>query len=243
MTLAEFMHPLKRASRRAQVQAALFWSKHYENLDETSVADVRRLLTRARIPNARAFNVPQILSRSVPNVHQAGERGFWAITETGERRLIDEFALRLPDAAATTDVATLERLAEAVTDEATRDYINEAVRCHRAGARRASVVFLWSGAVAALRETIWKYGASTIEARLQVHNPKARFKKQADFAYVKDADLIQVAQDIELFDKSQKKRLGEALDLRNDCGHPVKYRPGEHKVSSFIEDVVGIVWS
>jgi hypothetical protein len=36
--------------------------------------------------------------------------------------------------------------------------------------------------------------------------------------------------------------LEEALNLRNRCGHPTKYRPGEKKVSSFIEDVAGIVF-
>jgi len=35
----------------------------------------------------------------------------------------------------------------------------------------------------------------------------------------------------------------EALDLRNRCGHPTNYRPGVKRVSSFIEDVVGIVLS
>jgi hypothetical protein len=72
--------------------------------------------------------------------------------------------------------------------------------------------------------------------------PRAKLKKHEDFANVKDSELLQVAQDLAVYDKSEKKRLGEALDLRNDCGHPVKYKPREKKVASFIEDVVGIVW-
>ena len=60
---------------------------------------------------------------------------------------------------------------------------------------------------------------------------------------VKDGDLIQVAQDLSVYDKSEKKRLGEALDLRNDCGHPVRYKPGEKRVSSFIEDLTSIVFT
>ena len=51
-----------------------------------------------------------------------------------------------------------------------------------------------------------------------------------------------MAQDLGLFDKAEKTTLGEALDLRNRCGHPSKYVPGVKKVSSFIEDVVGIVF-
>ena len=44
-----------------------------------------------------------------------------------------------------------------------------------------------------------------------------------------------------VIDKSEKGHLKQALDLRNDCGHPVKYKPRENKVSAFIEDVVSIV--
>jgi hypothetical protein len=103
-------------------------------------------------------------------------------------------------------------------------------------------VFLWTGAVSSIRDLLWVQGAPAIEAALQVRNPRAKFKKKADFENVKDSELMQIAQDFEIYDKSQKKRLGEALDLRNDCGHPVKYRPGEKKVASFIEDLIGIVW-
>jgi hypothetical protein len=68
------------------------------------------------------------------------------------------------------------------------------------------------------------------------------FKKRDDFAYVNDAALLLVAQELAVIDKTQKQRLGEALDLRNGCGHPSKYSIGPKKVSGFIEDVVGIVW-
>jgi len=37
--------------------------------------------------------------------------------------------------------------------------------------------------------------------------------------------------------------LSQALDLRNKCGHPTKYRPRKIKARSFIEDVVGIVFT
>lgn len=54
--------------------------------------------------------------------------------------------------------------------------------------------------------------------------------------------LIELTGDLGIFEKSERKRLGEALCLRNDCGHPVKYRPGEKKVSSFIEDLLQAVF-
>jgi hypothetical protein len=238
MTITEFMHPYKSATRKVQVQAALAYNKRQHGLADMSVAGIRDALVTSRVPGARRINVSQVLGDSAPCVHQTGP-GTWAITETGER------ALGLLDAESPVSPATadLSGLAARIADDAARGYVDEAVVCLGAGARRAAVVFLWTGAVATLRGMVC--GAATvrsIEGALQAHNPRARFSKQSDFENVKDSALLQVAHDLDVLDKSQKKRLGEALDLRNDCGHPVKYEPGAKKVESFIEDVVGIVW-
>ena len=48
--------------------------------------------------------------------------------------------------------------------------------------------------------------------------------------------------DLGLLDKGERSTLEEALNLRTRCGPPTKYKPGSAKASSFIEDVVGIVW-
>jgi hypothetical protein len=82
-----------------------------------------------------------------------------------------------------------------------------------------------------------------VNAALQRHDPKARrVSKLDDFAYVKDVLLVDALFDLGIIDTTEKKILGQALDLRNSCGHPTRYRPKEKKVSSFIEDLVGIVF-
>jgi hypothetical protein len=55
--------------------------------------------------------------------------------------------------------------------------------------------------------------------------------------------MLLALQELGILDKGEKTTLIEALDLRNRCGHPTKYTPGIKKASSFIEDVVGIVWA
>lgn len=190
------------------------------------------------------MNVHQALARSGRYAHQVKKGGPWEITESGQHHLRDRYGVseRSPRTQPQTDVSALHDLARRVSDEATKDYVDEAVECLQVGARRAAVVFLWSGAVATIREAVWGHGARSIEAALQRRNPRAKFNKKNDFDYIKDADLLQAAQDLSIYDKSQKRHLGDALDLRNDCGHPVRYKPGQKKVESFIEDVVGIVW-
>ncbi len=244
MTLAEFLHPLEKAGRTDQVLAVLLFHKHYAGKGEMPPVDVRAALMQARIPGARGMNVHQALARSGRYAHQARRGGPWRITESGEDHLRDRYNVSgmPPGTRPHTEMGALRDLARRVSDEATRDYVDEAVECLQVGARRAAVVFLWSGAVATIREAVWGQGVRSIEDALQRHNPNAKFTKKNDFDYVKDAALLQAAQDLSVYDKSQKRHLGDALDLRNDCGHPVKYKPGQKKVESFIEDVVGIVW-
>jgi hypothetical protein len=55
--------------------------------------------------------------------------------------------------------------------------------------------------------------------------------------------MLLAAKELGILDKPQKDTLEEALNLRNRCGHPGKYRPGIKKASSFIEDTISIVFS
>jgi hypothetical protein len=242
----EFVAPLKKSSRRSMVLAAMYYLHRYENVEAMRAEAIRSLLIAARLPNAKTMNVPDVLNKSGAYVDSPGSDGtrrLWVLTDTGlkeVRRLLD-----LPEAEVEieVDVATLTKLLGEVTDADARDFLEEAVACLRFGALRAAVVFLWSGAITILRDDAWQFGEAKVNAALQVHNPKQRaVKKLEDFAYVKDVQLLEILFDLGVIDKTQKTILGQALDLRNGCGHPTSYRPKEKKVSSFIEDVVGIVF-
>ncbi len=242
MTAVEFMHQFRRAGRTVQVQAALYYLKHYQSKPQAKVAEALGVLTESRMPNAKKVNYRQALAGSAPYVRSVAH-GVWEITGTGEKRLEAEHGVTRPKRGAIqADIDDLRAIAAGVKDRFAREYIEEAVRCLEVDARRAFVVFLWTGAVSAIREEVWRFGSKAIQSALQAHNPRAKFRKKGDFENVKDADLLQIAHDMEIFDKSQKKRLAEGLDLRNDCGHPAKFSPGEKKVQSFVEDVVATVW-
>ena len=64
-----------------------------------------------------------------------------------------------------------------------------------------------------------------------------------DFAYVKDIVVLLAAKDLGILDKHEKDTLEEALNLRNRCGHPGKYRPGIKKVSAALEDMASIAFA
>jgi hypothetical protein len=164
-TAIEFLHPLRQASRTTQVQAALYYRKYHGGLDHgVSVAEIRATLIEARIPGAKKANIPQALTDSAPNVRSLSH-GVWDITTTGAKRMRDELALSTPVTYPEHDVASLEVLAAKIQDRVVRDYVDEAVKCLRVDARRASVVFLWTGVVASIREEVWRFGSKASRQR------------------------------------------------------------------------------
>lgn len=249
MTLGEFLHPLgSKPSQKNLLLACMYYLHRYEGMDAMTTSDLQSAFTKAKHVRGKKMQVAAVLNQAVPYVHSPaskvkGQRLQWALTDTGfehVRKLLD---LPAAEPELEHEVGALQKLATKISDEQARKYVEEAILCLSVGALRSSIVFLWTGAVATLREKAWAHGAPAIEAALKNHHPKARdFKQKGDFAYVKDVDLLQVAEDLRVIDKSEKTLLKQALDLRNQCGHPVKYDPGEKKASAFVEDVLGIVW-
>jgi hypothetical protein len=142
------------------------------------------------------------------------------------------------------DVGTLEDLVTKITDHNVRDYLAEALKCLQVGALRACVVFIWTAGIRTIQTDAMAKGPSTVTSAIQKNDPKARAVKSIDdFSYIKDMTTLLAAKDLGILDKSEKDTLIEALNLRNRCGHPGKYRPGVKKVSAFVEDITTIVFA
>lgn len=152
-------------------------------------------------------------------------------------------ALLPPGAALVNATATLEAEAAIIVDEQARRFVEEAILCLRADARRAAVVLMWVVAIYLIQERVWGHGSAAINAVATKHNPKAKtVSKRDDLSELNEALLLQVAQDLGEIDKNEKRMLDQCLTLRNSCGHPNKYWPGASKVQSHIEDIVSILF-
>lgn len=246
MTFVEFIAPLRGKSYRSLVLASMYFLHRYENRESMRAEEIRALLTAGRVPKARAMNVPDVLNRSGASVDSPGSDGvrrLWVLTETGFREVREMLDLPEADPEIEHDVSLLQKLAATVTDADARTFIEEAIRCLQVGALRAAVVFLWSGAVRTLHQRAWSKGAGAVNAAVRKHDPRSPVvKKVDDFANVRDAVFLKALQELGVVDKGEKGTLEDGLNLRNRCGHPTKYKPGEKKASSFIEDVVGVVF-
>lgn len=249
MTLVEFLAPLKTSrSNRSKCLAVLYYCEHYSGTASMTVEAIRTALVRARVPKAAKVNVADVLAKSGEFVDSPGAdengRRLWELTDTGDRHVRDLLGLPATEAEIEHDVSALTKLAAKVSDETVRGYVEEAIKCLQAGALRAAVVFLWTGAIRTLHAEALKKGPTAVNTALQKQHPKARTVSGVEhFAWISDRVFLEATPDMGLLDKGQKDTLVEALDLRNRCGHPTKYRPGEAKARGFIEDVLGIVFT
>ena len=246
MTLVEFLAPLRKAQNRERVLAILYYRQRYDGADTLTVEQIKDSLKRARSPNWKRVNVADVLAKSGAYVDSPGRDGsrlLWKLTPSGGDHIRGILGLPAKEPEVEHDVGTLTVIAAKVKDADVREYVNEAITCLQVDALRACVVFLWVGAVRTIQTELITHGEATLNAAIQKHDPGARKVTKLDhFAYVKDATTLQAAQELGLFDKSERDTLKEALDLRNRCGHPAKYKPGLKKVSSFIEDVISTVF-
>ena len=247
MTIVEFLHPLKGGAIRDVCLAALYFSERYNGSPEVTVEELRALLKRARVPRATKLNLADVLAKSAPYVDTAGKRSrsfLWKLTTAGKEHVRSTLGLPEAEPEIEHDVSSLKSLLSSISDQEVADYLAEAIKCLSIGALRAAVVFLWAGAVRRIQQECIGCGPANVDAAVKKHDPKARkIRKIDDLSYVKESVLLLSAQDLGLFDKNERSTLTDALNLRNKSGHPGKYKPGPKKVSSFIEDLVSIVFA
>jgi DNA-binding MarR family transcriptional regulator len=247
VTLVEFLAPLKSSSNRNQVLAVLYYQQRYGGSTAMTVETIRAALGRARVPKAKTMNVADVLAKSgeyVDSPSSDGSRRLWQLTPTGEKYVRELLDLPAAEPEIEHDVGALTALAGRVQDDTVRGYVEEAIKCLQVGALRAAVVFLWSGAIHTLHVEALNGSHHALNAALQKHYPKAKtVSKVDDFAYINDRTFLEATVDVGLLDKGERDTLIEGLNLRNRCGHPTKAVPGVKKASSFIEDVLTIVFA
>lgn len=245
-TLIEILEPLKKATHLDRILVTMVWSADRQGQPALAIREVRQLLTSARVRNASRLNISEILGRAGSRVDRDPVTGLWSVTQTGREHLARQFGF-----SALSDVppdslieAGLRGDLENIDDEVARSYAEEAIRCLEVEALRAAVVFLWSGCMRVLQElALAKASGEALTDALQKHDPRIpRVTKIDDFTRVKDRVALLGFRDIGLLDKGEWSTLQEALDLRNRCGHPTKYRPGVAKARAFVEDLTGIVF-
>jgi hypothetical protein len=246
MTLVEFIAPLRNSPHRDRILAVLYYKHRYENINALTVEQLRLFLKNSRAPGWSKANIPDILAKSghlVDSPGIGGNKRLWNLTPSGIQYVQKILGLPPTVAEIEHDIGSLKSSLEQISDPEIKDYVDEALKCLQVGALRASVVFLWSGAIRLIQNKLLTLNLVKLNCAIKKFDPKARDVSKLDhFSYIKDSISILASVELGIFDKNQKDTLEESLNLRNRCGHPGKYKPGVKKVSSFIEDVTSIVF-
>lgn len=246
MSLVEFLSTVKGAKRETLALSVLYWYERYGSKPSMTAAEVKSALIQARVTDAKKVNAPDVLAKAGANVDVAGNTPggakLWKLTPTGSKAVRLAHGLPEDEPELEHGVGELEKVAAKITNADAKKFIEEAIHCLSVNALRAAIVFVWVGAIADIKDRIWKHGAADVTKAFQKYNVKAQLRAHDDLLKFQEVDILKVAQDLGVIDKAQHKILGQALDLRNQCGHPNKYWPSVSKAKAHIEDIAGILW-
>jgi len=246
MTLPELLHKLTDRSKKNAVLAATYYLLKYKSREFVTSSEIRESLVQAHYPKAAGMNVSDVLAKSAPWVECTGSTErlqLWRLTPSGEKHVLGIFGGVSEELEH--DVEKLSAMIEQVRDQHAKEYLQEALRCLRTNCLRACVVFSWVGAIQVIRTWLMLKGCAQVTAAVRKHQQNSKaIATIDDLAHVKESILLLAAQDLAIFDKNEKDILENyCLDLRNKCGHPGKYWPGEKKVSALLEDLISVVFS
>ena len=142
------------------------------------------------------------------------------------------------------DVSSLERSFAALQNGDEKSYLLEAMKCLKAHAPRAAVVFAWNAAIRNIQYRCLLHKSEVLNSAIRKHYKNApNIETIGDFEKVRERTVLEASQTLGIFSKGEKNILVNCLDIRNQCGHPGAYMPDELQVAAFMENLYTIVFS
>jgi len=137
-------------------------------------------------------------------------------------------------------VESLRNLLDKLSEGSQKKFLEEAINCANAEAKRASIVMTWLLAVDHLQEYIIKNRISDFNVELgkRTDTKIKRITIKDDFTDLKESIFIEVMRAARIITNDVRKILEEKLGTRNTCSHPSDIIIHESKVVNFIEDLV-----
>lgn len=138
-------------------------------------------------------------------------------------------------------------LLKKVKNKEEREFVEEAMNCLKINSGRSTIIMLWCAVLYKIYDEIRKkgFGNFNIHYSRRYRNRRSRplaVTKVDDFEYYPDSEVLLVSENLGIFDRTQRRVLEDCLKLRNMCAHPGKYRPKEHKINSFVEDLLEVIF-
>lgn len=188
-----------------------------------------------REPKNKGWNVSAILAASKG---KAVRTNGWELTEAGRLHLRNLGVATVSPAAMQVAVDLRNHLSK-VTDQQTKSFVEEAIKCHEAGLYRAAIVMSWLGAVDVLQKHVLKNHLAAFNAEARRVNAKWKDAvAQDDLGKINEGEFLDRIESISIIGKNVKAQLKVCLDLRNGCGHPNTLSVSVNKSAAHIETLL-----
>lgn len=127
-----------------------------------------------------------------------------------------------------------------ISDTQTRDYVEEAIKCHEAELYRSAIVMSWLGAVDMLHKHVHAnyLVAFNAEATPIIGKKWKTAVSTDDIGKMGENDFLDRLEGLSIIGKNAKAQSKAALDLRNGCGHPNSLQVGVNKSAAHIETLL-----
>jgi len=243
MTIEHLVNNIPSFDTWSHADKIRFFGWYFESIEKAprfSVAQVRGLY--ATLGLAPAANFSQQLAQLVAQRHLLKDREGYRTEKRVRDALEEKYGQRALTVAIT---QLLEDLPALVTSQNERNFLDEAIRCFRAGAFRASIVMTWNLAFFHLSQFILDRHLPSFNHQWPIRYPalhkKARIQaisKADDFAELKESEVVEIASSAAVISGDVAKILREKLDKRNSAAHPSNVSIGQLQAEAFIDDLV-----
>lgn len=211
--------------------------------EPASVKEIRETAASAGLREPRGWNVSQALSNGTGKVIRLDSG--WELTEAGKLHLRNLGVSKVSPAAMQVAVDLRTHLAK-ITDAETRDFVEEAIKCHESELYRSAIVMSWLGAMDVLHKEVHThhlaaFNADAVVAMGKDKSGKDRWKPAKtpdDLGKMNESMFLDRIEAISIIGKNAKTDLKQALDLRNGCGHPNSFKVGPNKSAAHIETLL-----
>ena len=202
-----------------------------------SVSEVVKIAADAgfREIKTKQWNVSYILGASKGNaIRTTG----WEITEKGKGHLRNLGVSSITPAAMQPAIDLRNHLNK-LTDPQTREFVEEAIKCHEAELYRSAIVMSWLGAMDVLQKHVHQNNLAAFNAEASRVNVKWKTAvSQDDIGKMHEGDFLDRIEALSIVGKNVKQQLKVCLDLRNACGHPNSVKISVNKSAAHIETLL-----
>lgn len=162
----------------------------------------------------------------------------WLLTDSGKMHLRTLGVSSISPAAMQVAVDLRSHLAK-VTEAQTRDFVEEAIKCHEAALYRSAIVMSWLGAMDALQKHVHQTQLAAFNAEaLRVDAKWKAAVSQDDLGKMNEGAFLDRIETLSIIGKNVKAQLKACLDLRNGCGHPNSLKVSVNKSAAHIETLL-----